>query len=45
VNTPTPQPSSPLPPFTSDDKNENGVADELEQIQNVNLGGYNPNEA
>jgi len=50
VNTPTPQPSSlppssPPPPFTSDDESDNGVVDELEQIQDIDLGGSNPDDA
>jgi len=50
VNTPTPQPSSlppssPPPPFTSDDESDNGVVDELEQIQDIDLGGSNPDHA
>lgn len=50
MNTPTPQPSSlppssPPPPFTSDDESDNGVVDELEQIQDIDLGGSHPDEA
>ncbi|POW15502.1 hypothetical protein PSTT_02107, partial [Puccinia striiformis] len=43
LDTPTPQPSSlppssPPPPFTSDDESDNGVVDELDQIEDIDIG-------
>lgn len=48
ADTPTPlqqppsslPPSSPPPPFTSDDESDTGVVDELDQIQDVDIGDH-----